>query len=88
MNEYTVMLIVIALVSLVAMMYKLHPAILLTTTTAGMGGLYSVITDFNSGEITSGAVGAFLSILMLIAVLYSISGWFTLITENGGRRRR
>lgn len=81
MNEYTICFIVIALLSLVLMLYKLHASTILITTTAGLGGLYSIITDFNSGEITSGGTGAFLSILMLIVVMYSILGWFTLISK-------
>lgn len=86
MNEYTIVFIVIALVSLVIMMYKLHPATILTTTTAGLGGLYCIISDFDSGEITSGAVGAFLCILMLITVMYSVLGWFNLIMPNKKRK--
>lgn len=87
MNEYTILLIIIALVSLILTMYIKHPAILLITTASGVGGLYSVITDYTDGVITSGAVGTILSILMIIAVMYSVLGWFDLVTKGTGRRR-
>lgn len=87
MNEYTVMLIVIALIGFLACLYIRHPAILLITTASGLGGLYSIITDFSDGVIPSGAVATFLSILMIITVTYPILGWFDLITKGSGRRK-
>lgn len=87
MNEYTVMLIVIALLGLVMSIYIRHPAILLITTASGLGGLYNIISDFSDGVISSGAVATILSIIMIIAVAFSILGWVELVTKGNGRRR-
>lgn len=87
MNEYTILLIAVALGSLVLMVVtKRHPAILLTATASGMGGLFAVMSDVDAGEISSPDGGAFLVILMVIVVSWSILGWFNLVSKGEGRR--
>lgn len=86
MNEYTIMLIAVALGSLVLMILKRHPAILLTATTSGMGGIFAILSDIDSGDISSADSGTFLIILMVIVVGWSIVGWFDLVKKGESRR--
>ena len=86
MNDYTILLIAVALGSLVLMMVKRHPALLLAATTSGMGGFFSVLNDIITDAIDTPDGGLFLLILMVIVVAWSVLGLFDLVKKGEGRR--
>lgn len=86
MNEYTILLIAVAMGSLILMILKRHPAILLTASASGMGGLFAVLSDVDSGEISSPDGGTFLVILMVIVVAWSVLGWFDILKKGESKR--
>lgn len=86
MNDYTILLIAVALGSLIIMILKRHPAILLTATASGMGGFFSILNDITTDSIDTPDGGFFLLVVMVIVVGWSIIGWFDLIKKGEGRR--
>lgn len=82
MNEYTLLLIAVALGSLVLMIWKKHPAILLTAEASGMGGFFSILNEINEGTIDTPDDGIFMLLVMVVVVAWSIVGWFDLVKKG------